>query len=76
MSDSDAAIRLTNVRVVFGKTAILEGVDAVVPRNRLTAILGPNGAGKTTLPPISLIPPTQTTLTSVPRKSITPIEIM
>ncbi len=49
MSDSDAAIRLTNVRVVFGKTAILEGVDAVVPRNRLTAILGPNGAGKTTL---------------------------
>ena len=32
----------------FGNLRVLDGVDLVVPRGRITAIIGPNGSGKTT----------------------------
>jgi Cu-processing system ATP-binding protein len=32
----------------FGSLRVLDGVDLVVPRGRITAIIGPNGSGKTT----------------------------
>lgn len=43
-------IELHNVRFGYGDTAVaIDGIDAVLPKNRLTAIVGPSGSGKTTL---------------------------
>jgi branched-chain amino acid transport system ATP-binding protein len=43
------AIELKAVTKSFGNTAIIRGVDLVVPRGERRAIIGPNGAGKSTL---------------------------
>jgi len=43
------AIELKGVTKSFGNTAIIRGVDLVVPRGERHAIIGPNGAGKSTL---------------------------
>jgi iron complex transport system ATP-binding protein len=37
------------LRVIIGKTALLEDVSASMAQGRVTAIVGPNGAGKSTL---------------------------
>ena len=49
MNEPPAAIQLSNVCVTLGRTTVLDGVTADIPRGELTAIIGPNGAGKTTL---------------------------
>ena len=43
------AIELKGVTKSFGNTAIIRGVDLVIPRGERHAIIGPNGAGKSTL---------------------------
>jgi len=43
------AIELRAVTKSFGNTAIIRGVDLVIPRGERHAIIGPNGAGKSTL---------------------------
>lgn len=43
------AIEARGVRVAFGATVALRGVDLVVPWGARLALLGPNGAGKSTL---------------------------
>jgi heme exporter protein A len=45
----DLAIATRGVRVAFGATVVLRGVDLAVPWGARLALLGPNGAGKSTL---------------------------
>jgi zinc transport system ATP-binding protein len=46
---SEALARIRNLRVMLGGRPILNGVDADLLRNRITALIGLNGSGKTTL---------------------------
>lgn len=43
------AIMVDGVRVAFGTTVVLRGIDLAVPWGARLALLGPNGAGKSTL---------------------------
>ena len=42
-------VRLRGVRVTYGETAALTGVDLSLERGTITALVGPSGAGKSTL---------------------------
>ena len=42
-------VRLRRVRVTYGETAALTGVDLSLERGTITALVGPSGAGKSTL---------------------------
>ncbi|HEU0045742.1 ABC transporter ATP-binding protein [Sphingomonas sp.] len=44
----DWAITATGLIKRFGDRRVVDGVDLMVPRNRIYGVLGPNGAGKTT----------------------------
>jgi len=44
-----AAIRLVELRHRFGEIVALAGIDAQIPRGKITGVVGPDGAGKTTL---------------------------
>jgi Cu-processing system ATP-binding protein len=43
------AIEMAGLRKRFGRVTVLEGIDANIPRGRVTALVGPNAAGKSTL---------------------------
>lgn len=43
------AVHLTDLRLMRGGRAILDGIDLQVPRGGITAVLGPSGSGKSTL---------------------------
>ena len=43
----DAAIRIENLVVDYGRKRAVDGLDMVVPRGVVYGFLGPNGAGKT-----------------------------
>ncbi len=43
------AVELRGVRVAFGNSVILRGIDLDVPAGSTTAVLGANGSGKSTL---------------------------
>ena len=45
---ADPVVELRGVQRHFGQVRALDGLDLVVPENRITVLLGPNGAGKTT----------------------------
>src|SRR5258708_3980258 len=47
MADSPA-IRVRNLRKLYGNKAAVDGLDLDVPRGSFFGFLGPNGAGKTT----------------------------
>src|SRR5207244_1652539 len=46
--DDRPAIRVHNLRKVYGSKAAVDGLDLEVPRGSFFGFLGPNGAGKTT----------------------------
>lgn len=45
----DAAIRIQDLHMRFGRTPVLRGIDLAVPDGTTTVLLGSNGEGKTTL---------------------------
>lgn len=49
VDDQALAIRARDVRMRFGRTPVLQGVDLDVPVGATTVLLGSNGEGKTTL---------------------------
>lgn len=46
---TELAIRVRDLRKVFGATVAVRGVDLDVPAGAVMGLLGPNGSGKTTL---------------------------
>ena len=46
--DESPAIRVRNLRKLYGSKAAVDGLDLEVPRGSFFGFLGPNGAGKTT----------------------------
>ena len=56
---SGPAIAVAGLRLSYGDTVVLDGVDVTVAEGAIFALLGPNGAGKTTMVRIlsTLIPP-------------------
>ena len=49
MMNSDIAVRIEDLRVRIGRTEILHGLTATIPRGSIVGLLGPSGSGKTTL---------------------------
>src|SRR4051794_40784182 len=43
------AVEVRDLRVTFGNTPVLRGVNMRVPQGQIVALIGPNGSGKTTL---------------------------
>lgn len=50
----DRAIELRNITVAYDDKVVLENIDAVFPKGKLTTLIGPSGAGKTTLSDVLL----------------------
>lgn len=48
MRRDDIAIEVAGLRMAYGATEVLRGIDLEVRRGEVVALLGPNGAGKTT----------------------------
>ncbi|MBV6430245.1 MAG: Daunorubicin/doxorubicin resistance ATP-binding protein DrrA [Bryobacteraceae bacterium] len=48
MASGSAAIRVTDLRKIYGTKAAVDGLSLSVPRGCFYGFLGPNGAGKTT----------------------------
>jgi ABC-2 type transport system ATP-binding protein len=46
--DASPAIRITELRKLYGQKAAVDGLNLTVPRGCFFGFLGPNGAGKTT----------------------------
>lgn len=46
---AEVAIAVRGIRVAFGATIVLRGIDLTVPWGARLALLGPNGAGKSSL---------------------------
>ncbi|PKP85601.1 MAG: ABC transporter ATP-binding protein [Alphaproteobacteria bacterium HGW-Alphaproteobacteria-2] len=46
---SDAALEVRGLRLGYGATEIVKGVDIAARRGAVTTIIGPNGSGKSTL---------------------------
>ena len=44
----DTAIRIRNLRKMYGGTAAVDDISFEVARGEIFGLLGPNGAGKTT----------------------------
>jgi ABC-type branched-subunit amino acid transport system ATPase component len=49
ISSGEPLLRVEGLNLAFGGVMAVAGLDAVVPKDRITALIGPNGAGKTTL---------------------------
>ena len=45
----ETAIRIDNLRVDYGETTVLSGIDAEIKKGEIAVILGSSGCGKSTL---------------------------
>src|ERR1700677_4226643 len=45
---SDTAVEVRDLRMSYGSTVVLDGIDFDIRTGEVVALLGPNGAGKTT----------------------------
>ncbi|HWF15394.1 MAG TPA: ABC transporter ATP-binding protein [Acidimicrobiales bacterium] len=48
MATAEMAIEVTSLRMAYGDTEVVHGIDLAVTRGEVFTVLGPNGAGKTT----------------------------
>jgi len=64
MDELSPALRVQNLRKVYGDKAAVDGLSLTVPRQSFFGFLGPNGAGKTTTIKMlmGLAPPTSGTI--------------
>ena len=46
---SPVGVRIRGLRMSYGETEILKGIDLDIPAGKVTCILGPSGSGKSTL---------------------------
>jgi len=46
---SPSALRITDLRVSYGRTEVLKGINMSIAPGQVTAIIGPSGCGKSTL---------------------------
>ena len=42
-------LQVRNLKVSYGATVIVDGIDLDVPQGGVTTLIGPNGCGKSTL---------------------------
>lgn len=49
MTDTDIAIKISNIHVSFGTHKVLQGADGRIPKGKIVTFLGRNGCGKSTL---------------------------
>jgi phosphate transport system ATP-binding protein len=50
MFDShDLKIQVEQLRLSFGPTEVLKGIDLPIPERQIIALIGPSGCGKSTL---------------------------
>lgn len=49
MENTRPAIEIAGLRKRFGRSVVLDGIDANIAHGRVTALVGPNAAGKSTL---------------------------
>jgi ABC-type Mn2+/Zn2+ transport system ATPase subunit len=48
-AEHEACLVLRDVTLAYGRTVVLRGVNADIPRGEIVSIVGPNGSGKSTL---------------------------
>jgi ABC-type multidrug transport system fused ATPase/permease subunit len=49
MTSIETDVRFRNLDYAYGETPVLSGIDATIPRGKVTFLVGPSGAGKSTL---------------------------
>jgi phosphate transport system ATP-binding protein len=45
----DYVLKVDNLKLFYGEAKALNGINMLIPRNRVTAFIGPSGCGKSTL---------------------------
>ena len=49
LSDTNAALTVSELDFYYGKTKALNGINMLIPERKVTAFIGPSGCGKSTL---------------------------
>lgn len=49
ISDTSVALTVSELDFYYGKTKALNGINMLIPENKVTAFIGPSGCGKSTL---------------------------
>ena len=49
LSDTTAALTVSELDFYYGKTKALNGINMLIPERKVTAFIGPSGCGKSTL---------------------------